>query len=192
MEASQSRSNQSLFVSNRYYAIEFLRMFLGGLLFLKGYFFIENISEIYGLIEENMEYSSFIVAHYVAIAHLVGGLMLAFGLFTRLASLVQLPVLIGAVFFIDSQGSMLATSSQLEYSLSGSCASSCIFYLWRRQMVGGSSHYSQKRRKELRLKKSVCEAVPKGLFYESMLFIITIWIHQTKIKFYATHCKCEL
>ena len=117
MEASQSRSNQSLFVSNRYYAIEFLRMFLGGLLFLKGYFFIENISEIYGLIEENMEYSSFIVAHYVAIAHLVGGLMLAFGLFTRLALLIQLPVLIGAVFFIDTQDTMLATGSQFEYSL---------------------------------------------------------------------------
>lgn len=117
MNTAQSDTDQSWFVSNRHYAIEFLRIFLGGLLFIKGFFFIENINEIYGLIEENMEYSSFMIAHYVAVAHLVGGLMLAFGLFTRLAALVQLPVLIGAVFFIDSQDSMLATSSQLEYSL---------------------------------------------------------------------------
>ncbi len=117
MESSQSRADQSWYVSNRHYAIEFLRIFLGGLLFIKGYYFIENINEIYGLIEENMDYSSFMIAHYVAVAHLVGGLMLAFGLFTRLASLVQLPVLVGAVFFINTQDTMLTTGSQFEYSL---------------------------------------------------------------------------
>jgi uncharacterized membrane protein YphA (DoxX/SURF4 family) len=92
-------------------------MFLGGLLFIKGYFFIENINDIYGLIEQNMEYSSFMIAHYVAIAHLVGGLMLIFGLYTRLAAIVQIPVLLGAVFFIDAEQSMLPTGSQFEYSL---------------------------------------------------------------------------
>lgn len=117
MNATESTSQTSWLVSNRYIAIEFLRIFLGGLLFIKGYFFIENINEIYGLIEQNMEYSSFVIAHYVAIAHLVGGLMLLFGLYTRLASIVQLPVLIGAVFFINSQDTMLATGSQFEYSL---------------------------------------------------------------------------
>lgn len=117
MNTTESTSQTSWLVSNRHFAIEFLRIFLGGLLFIKGYFFIENISEIYGLIEENMEYSSFAIAHYVAIAHLVGGLMLIFGLYTRLASIVQLPVLIGAVFFIDAQDTMLATGSQFEYSL---------------------------------------------------------------------------
>ena len=117
MNATESTSQTSWLVSNRHFAIEFLRIFLGGLLFIKGYFFIENINEIYGLIEENMAYSSFAIAHYVAIAHLVGGLMLVFGLYTRLASIVQLPVLIGAVFFIDTQNTMLATGSQFEYSL---------------------------------------------------------------------------
>ncbi len=117
MNTEESGNQQPWLVSNRHYAIEFLRIFLGGLLFIKGYFFIENINEIYGLIEENMQYSSFMIAHYVAVAHLVGGLMLLFGLYTRLASIVQLPVLIGAVFFIDAQDTMLATGSQFEYSL---------------------------------------------------------------------------
>jgi len=117
MESSQIQANQSWYVNNRHYAIEFLRIFLGGLLFIKGYFFIENINEIYGLIEENMEYSSFVIAHYVAVAHLVGGLMLAFGLFTRLATLVQLPILFGAVFLIDTREALLVTASELEYSI---------------------------------------------------------------------------
>lgn len=117
MEVTERDPGKSRLVSNRHYAIEFLRIFLGGLLFIKGYFFIENINDIYGLIEANMEYSSFAIAHYVAIAHLVGGLMLMFGIYTRLAAIVQLPVLIGAVFFIDQQHSMLVTSSELEYSI---------------------------------------------------------------------------
>lgn len=117
MDVTERDPEKSRLVSNRHYAIEFLRIFLGGLLFIKGYFFIENINEIYGLIEANMDYSSFAIAHYVAIAHLVGGLMLMFGIYTRLAAIVQLPVLIGAVFFIDQQHSMLITSSELEYSI---------------------------------------------------------------------------
>ncbi|NBC26478.1 MAG: DoxX family membrane protein [Bacteroidetes bacterium] len=117
MEYSKDKAEKNWMTANRHYAIELLRIFLGALLFMKGYFFIENINDIYGLIEENMEYSSFIIAHYVAVAHLVGGLMLAFGLFTRLASIVQLPVLFGAVFLIDSQDTMLTTGSQFEYSL---------------------------------------------------------------------------
>ena len=36
-----------------------------------------------------------IISHYVVMAHLAGGLMLAAGLLTRLAALVQLPVLVG-------------------------------------------------------------------------------------------------
>jgi uncharacterized membrane protein YphA (DoxX/SURF4 family) len=51
-----------------------------------------------------MVYTSFMIAHYVAVAHLVGGLMLLFGLYTRLATLVQLPVLIDAVFFYRHSG----------------------------------------------------------------------------------------
>ncbi len=35
----------------------------------EGYFFIENISEIYTLIKENMQISPFIISHYVAMAH---------------------------------------------------------------------------------------------------------------------------
>lgn len=117
MDKSQALTGTQWFVEHRHYAIECLRIFLGGLLFFKGYFFIENISEIYILIEENMQISSFVVSHYVATAHLVGGLMLAFGLLTRLAVIVQLPILLGAVFFIHEGDILLVTATELEYSI---------------------------------------------------------------------------
>lgn len=117
METSKDPGYSQFFANNRHYAIELLRIFLGGLLFIKGYFFIEDITEIYTLIEENLQISSFVVSHYVVGAHLVGGLMLAFGLLTRLAVVVQLPVLIGAVFFIDTGDILLVTATELEYSI---------------------------------------------------------------------------
>jgi uncharacterized membrane protein YphA (DoxX/SURF4 family) len=40
------------------------------------------------------------VAHYVIPVHLVGGLLLAIGLLTRLAALAQMPILIGAIFYV--------------------------------------------------------------------------------------------
>ncbi|MEX0661833.1 MAG: DoxX family protein [Balneolaceae bacterium] len=117
MAISEIQFNKEWLVNHRHYAIEFLRIFLGGLLFIKGYFFIENITEIYSLIEESMQISSFVITHYVAMAHLVGGLMLAFGLLTRLAAFVQLPVLIGAAFFVHDGNIPFVTASEFEYSL---------------------------------------------------------------------------
>lgn len=102
---------------NRHHAIEALRIFLGCLLFYKGFYFVENISAIYSLIEESMQISPFVLAHYVVVAHLVGGLMLAIGLLTRVAALFQLPVLIGAVVIVHARDILMVTSSELEYSL---------------------------------------------------------------------------
>jgi hypothetical protein len=45
MNATESGNQKSWLVSNRHYAIEFLRIFLGGLLFIKEYFFIKNIND---------------------------------------------------------------------------------------------------------------------------------------------------
>ncbi|MEX0601413.1 MAG: DoxX family protein, partial [Rhodothermales bacterium] len=47
---------------------------------------------------------------------LVGGIMIAIGLFTRAAALVQLPALVGAVFVVHFQGGLLAPSQSLEFS----------------------------------------------------------------------------
>ena len=102
---------------HRHEAIEILRIFLGGILFYKGFYFVENISEIYDMIEGSIPISSFVVAHYVVGAHLVGGLMLSFGLITRLSAAVQIPILAGAVFFVHARDIYLGTASELEYAI---------------------------------------------------------------------------
>lgn len=56
------------------------------------------------------------VALYVAAAHIIGGAMLLAGLFTRLAALIQLPIVAGAVFLVHWQEGLLAPSQSLEFS----------------------------------------------------------------------------
>ena len=53
---------------------------------------------------------------YVIAAHLLGGALLSVGLLTRIASLVNIPILFGAVFFIHYPQGLLATDQSLELS----------------------------------------------------------------------------
>lgn len=81
--------------------LDLLRMCLGIFLFIKGIVFISDISELQQLLLSiNLDWSSFWFAHYIAFAHLVGGILIALGLLTRQAILFQLPILLGAVFFV--------------------------------------------------------------------------------------------
>lgn len=56
------------------------------------------------------------VLHYVMFAHLVGGGLLAVGFVTRIAALVQVPVLAGAVFLVHRSEGLLASGQSLEFS----------------------------------------------------------------------------
>lgn len=83
--------------------LDFIRLGLGIFLFVKGLVFISDITVLERLlIQINLDWSSFLFAHYIAFAHLVGGLLIALGLVTRTAILFQLPILIGAVLFVRS------------------------------------------------------------------------------------------
>lgn len=117
MVRSERLTVKEWMVENRHYFIEVLRILLGCLLFYKGYYFVENLPVIYEMIEESMGISPFIVAHYVVAAHLVGGLMLVFGILTRLAALAQIPVLLGAIFFVQGEGILFGPPTETEYAL---------------------------------------------------------------------------
>ena len=54
--------------------------------------------------------------HYVTAAHFIGGIMLTIGFFTRVAALVQIPILAGAVFFVHRQDGLFALGQSLELS----------------------------------------------------------------------------
>ncbi|TWO32979.1 DoxX family protein [Seonamhaeicola sediminis] len=81
-----------------YFPIDILRIALGVFLFVKGIDFMGNSEMLAQLLKpvQNMA-GTMIVVHYVAPAHFLGGILIAFGLLTRWAIIAQIPIVIGAV-----------------------------------------------------------------------------------------------
>ena len=80
-------------------AFDCLRIFLGVALFIRGTQFITDASSFFDLLSEDSaaRLQSTVLLHYVALSHFFGGFMMIAGLLTRVAALIQIPVLIGAV-----------------------------------------------------------------------------------------------
>lgn len=96
---------------------DLVRAYLGIGLFVRGVLFVSRPELVLGYLSSGESwFVPYAIAHYVALAHLGGGLLLAFGLATRLAAFVQLPVLAGAVFLVHSGDSLLTAGQSLEFS----------------------------------------------------------------------------
>ena len=97
-----------------YWSLDILRMALGLFLVVKGFQFVGNSQKLYDMVATSDTLASSIVAiHYIAPAHLVGGLLIFVGLLTRWAAIAQLPILIGAIIVnlsVDNQGTELLLS----------------------------------------------------------------------------------
>jgi len=95
-----------------------LRIIVGCIIFFKGLFFIQNTDALNAMIA-NSKVSIYAVAltHYVALAHLMGGVLIILGLVTRLAILFQIPILLGAIIFVNAQKGFYSIHSELGFSL---------------------------------------------------------------------------
>lgn len=81
-----------------YYPLDILRIGLGVFLFTKGFYFMSHSLQLVELIQPIKNYvGELILLHYLVPAHIIGGILIVFGLLTRWALLTQLPILIGAV-----------------------------------------------------------------------------------------------
>ncbi|MBO6573884.1 MAG: DoxX family protein [Rhodothermales bacterium] len=100
-------------------ALDIIRTFLGFALFVRGVLFIADADRILALIQdEQMSYLLPAVALQIAAAtHLLGGLMLSAGLLTRLGALIQIPVLLGAVYISAQGGGLFLPDQSLELSV---------------------------------------------------------------------------
>lgn len=80
--------------------IDMVRIYLGCGLVVKAIFLMNNRDYLLQMIAESdvTWLAGGAIAHYVILAHLFGGAMLALGIATRVAAFVQLPILLGAVF----------------------------------------------------------------------------------------------
>jgi len=96
--------------------IDIVRIALGVFLCYKGADFLNNMSNLIGMMASNKYPNSIwyiLAGHYTVFAHIAGGICLALGVFTRMACLVQIPVLLGAVFFVSTNEEMLRPYSEL-------------------------------------------------------------------------------
>jgi len=95
-----------------------LRIMLGLIIFIKGIFFIQNTDAIYNMIAHSaVSIYAVFLAHYVALAHLMGGFLIIIGLVTRLAVLFQIPILAGAIIFINADKGLFTIHSELGLSI---------------------------------------------------------------------------
>jgi putative oxidoreductase len=96
---------------NRETAYSIVRIYLGIALFVRGIILFADpaaITTLSGAQEMYMWHS------YIVGAHLIGGLLLALGILTRIAALFQIPILLGAVFFIHIKQGLITGGQSLE------------------------------------------------------------------------------
>jgi len=108
------------------YPLDVLRIALGIFLIIKGISFITNKQYLHEILSSMQNFGSeMLLVHYIAGAHMMGGIMIAFGLLTRWSIWAQLPILLGAVAvnFIGEFNTQNFIMASITLSL-------CVFFLF--------------------------------------------------------------
>lgn len=84
-----------------------IRIALGIFLVFKGASFINNTYSLHTIVANQNVISApesvlMAIVYVVAFAHLIGGTMIALGVATRIASLIQMPIMLGAIILSSS------------------------------------------------------------------------------------------
>jgi len=99
--------------------LDIFRIILGIFITFKGFEFMFNIESLKitaaGI---NFAFSGQMLAHYIIFVHALGGPLIAFGLFTRFVCVLQLPILVGAVLFVNYPKGFLSLGNHMELWLS--------------------------------------------------------------------------
>ena len=104
--------------SHQVKSMAFLRIILGLIIFLKGLFFLMNRDALLTMITNStFDLYAVLLVHLVASAHLMGGILIMIGLITRMAILFQLPILAGAILFVNSKTGFYSMDSELALSV---------------------------------------------------------------------------
>ena len=101
--------------------LDIIRIALGIFLCYKGIDYLRNTSDLISLMKLRSPFSEFVIillGHYIAFAHIIGGFFLTIGMFTRAACLIQIPILLGAIIFVNINATKDAFSPYSELFLS--------------------------------------------------------------------------
>ncbi len=109
-----------------------IRIFLGGILFIRGWLLFSNPDAIMELAGEEQ---IFLKYSFIAVAHLLGGLFIAIGYFTRIGTLIQIPIVFGAAFLIHNNDGLMMGGQSFELA-------ALVFFLLIIYFVFGAGSYS--------------------------------------------------
>ncbi|MCF0062036.1 DoxX family protein [Dyadobacter chenwenxiniae] len=98
--------------------MDIVRIALGVFLFVKGVSFISDTTRLSKLVT-GLDLHLYTVAsvHYVAFAHIFGGFLIALGCLTRISAIIQIPILLVAVFFVNFRSGFSYLNSELWLSI---------------------------------------------------------------------------
>jgi len=100
--------------------LDIVRILLGAFLCYKGVESLYNMGSMLSLLSNKMAFGSFssmLMSNYIAFAHILGGVLLIMGVLVRFACLLQIPILLGAIFFINMNPEMYRPLSELTLSI---------------------------------------------------------------------------
>lgn len=101
--------------AHRIAIMDYLRVVVGIFIAYKGVEFLLNL-EAFNSLTGNMDYAFIYAgaAHYVLFFNVLGGFLIAVGLFTRFISLLQVPVLVAALSYVNYSDGLLTRGSLTE------------------------------------------------------------------------------
>jgi uncharacterized membrane protein YphA (DoxX/SURF4 family) len=120
MEAnSESSSRVAEWLSeNRDRVWDSVRIYLGFALVMKGFVYLLHLHAFAAMMEETgVPLAGTGVAELVAVTHVAGGLMMAFGILTRIGAAIQVPNLVGAILFVHLREGLFTGAQTLEFSV---------------------------------------------------------------------------
>ena len=102
--------------------LDIIRIILGLIIFTKGIIFISstNVQQDWIFRNSSFDFSGLmavVLIHIVAFAHVIGGMLIFMGLLTRLAVVIQMPILLGAIFFVNITKGLSFLNSELWLSI---------------------------------------------------------------------------
>jgi len=101
-------------VTHNSWGWDVIRIFLGLALAVRGIAFLMN-PETLSELAPGRDVAG--IGSLVAFSHLLGGLMLTAGFLTRIAALIQIPIMANATFFVAVEWGFASTNQSLELSI---------------------------------------------------------------------------
>ena len=118
---------------------DLIRIYLGVGLAVRGILFLMDPSWVGQMLQKSAEHA--VWPRVIALGHLAGGVLLALGLFTRVAAAVQVLPVLGAVIVLHLREDLAGANQSLEFS--ALVLVMLVFYTWF-----GAGEWSLDRQRE--------------------------------------------